>query len=86
MTPCTTRQKPATKLDMDKLKQDVEDYPDDYQWERAKRLNVGKPAIHYGFKRLNISYKKALTPPKADQKARSNSSEKYENMKKKVEK
>lgn len=58
ITPCTTRQKPATKLDMNKLKQDVEEHPDDYQWERAKRLNVGQPAIHYGLKRLNISYKK----------------------------
>ena len=58
ITPCTTRQKPATKLDMDILKQDVEAHPDDYQWERAKRLNVGQPAIHYALKRLKISYKK----------------------------
>ncbi len=41
IVPCSTRQKPATKLDMDKLTKAVEDYPDDYQWERAKRLHVG---------------------------------------------
>ncbi|MFC6273861.1 IS630 transposase-related protein [Pseudoalteromonas fenneropenaei] len=35
----------------------MEQFPDDYQWERAKRLNVNQPAIHYALKRLNISYK-----------------------------
>jgi transposase len=56
--PCTTRNKPSTKLDMDILKKDIETFPDDYQWERAKRLNVTQPTIHYALKRLNISYKK----------------------------
>ena len=42
MEPCTTRNKPATKLDMEKLAKDVELAADDYQWERAKRLGVAE--------------------------------------------
>ena len=58
ISPCTTRNKPATKVDMTLLKEDIETHPDAYQWERAKRLGVGQPAIHYALKRLNITYKK----------------------------
>ena len=43
---------------MERLKEDVALHPDAYQWERAQRLNVGQPAIHYALKRLNISFKK----------------------------
>ena len=56
--PCTTRNKPANKVNMETLENDIKNFPDDYQWERAKRLNVTQPAIHYALKRLNISYKK----------------------------
>ena len=56
MEPCLTRNKPATKLDMDALAKDVESAPDDYQWERAKRLGVADRTIGYGLKRLRISY------------------------------
>ena len=38
--PWMTRNKPATKLNMDALAQDGHLFPDDYQWERAKRLGV----------------------------------------------
>ena len=58
MEPCLTRNKPATKLDMDALARDVESAPDDFQWERAKRLGVAERTIGYGLKRLGISYKK----------------------------
>jgi len=58
IAPCLTRNKPATKLDMDALAKDVESAPDDYQWERAKRLGVAERTIGYGLKRLGISYKK----------------------------
>ena len=51
---------------MDKLAKDVENYPDDYHWERVKRLNVGQPAIHYGLKRLKISYKKSVEPTQSE--------------------
>lgn len=38
--PKTIRNKPATKVDMEMLAQDVKDHPDVYQYERAKRLGV----------------------------------------------
>ena len=45
LEPCLTRNKPATKIDMEALKKDVEQHPDDYQWERAKRFNVSQSTI-----------------------------------------
>lgn len=53
-----TRNKPATRVDMEALKRDIELYPDAYQYERAARLNVSKAAIWYALKRLKVSYKK----------------------------
>lgn len=53
-----TRNKPATKIDMEALKQDVEDYPNAYQYERAQRLGVSQTGIGYAIKRLGISRKK----------------------------
>ena len=38
LEPQRTRTKPATKLDMEALKKDVDNYPDAYQYERAARL------------------------------------------------
>ena len=61
LEPKTTRNKPATKIDMHSLVKDVEQYPDAYQFERAKRLGVSKPGIAHALKRLNISYKKNST-------------------------
>jgi len=43
--PQRTRTKAATKLDMEALKQDVDNYPDGYQYERAARLGVSQRAI-----------------------------------------
>ena len=56
--PNKTRNKPATKIDMEALKRDVEASPDDYQWERAQRFGVAERTIGYALKRLNICYKK----------------------------
>lgn len=53
-----TRNKPATKIDMEALKKDVEAYPDAYQYERAKRLNVSQMGIGHALKRLGVTYKK----------------------------
>ena len=53
-----TRVKPATKIDMAALEQDVKMYPDAYQYERAARLGVSQRAIGYALKRLGVSYKK----------------------------
>lgn len=52
------RDKPATKIDMEALKRDVEQYPDAYQYERAERLSVSQRGIGYALKRLGISWKK----------------------------
>jgi transposase len=56
--PCTKRNKPATKIDMEGLKKDIETYPDAYQYERAQRLGVSQSGIRLALKRLGVSYKK----------------------------
>ena len=56
--PQTTRNKPASKIDMELLAQDVKNSPDDYLWERAERFNVRLESIFYALKRLGVSYKK----------------------------
>lgn len=58
LEPCSQRNKPATKVDMEKLAQHVKDYPDAYLRERAEELGVTFQAIHCALKRLKISYKK----------------------------
>ena len=52
------RNKPATKIDMEALKKDIEAYPDGYHYERAERLKVSKSGIFYALKRLGVTYKK----------------------------
>ncbi|MCF7568780.1 IS630 transposase-related protein [Sabulilitoribacter arenilitoris] len=56
--PKNKRNKPSTKIDMEALRKDVQDYPDRYQYERAKVFGVSQSAIFYALQRLNISYKK----------------------------
>ena len=56
--PMLTRNKPATKIDMDALVQDIKTYPDAYQYERARRLGVSQKGINHALKRLGVSYKK----------------------------
>ena len=47
------------KLDMGALQQDLRDYPDAYQYERAARLGVTQNAICYALKhKLRVTYKK----------------------------
>ena len=60
--PKKTRNKPAIKIDREALKKDIETYPDAYQYERAQRLGVSKSGIHYGLKRLHVTYKKNTFP------------------------
>ena len=52
------RNKPATKIDMEALKRDVEEHPDAYQYERAQRFGVSTHGIWQALKRLGVSYKK----------------------------
>ena len=68
--PQTHRHKPATKLNMDALKEDIQLYPDAYQYERAERLGVSSMGIWHALKRLNVTYKKnALTSQGRSRKA-----------------
>ena len=50
----------SRKLDMEGLKEDVNKYPDLYQYERAKKFKVSQNCIYKGLKRLCVSYKKSL--------------------------
>ena len=63
--PQRTRNKPATKIDMEALAQDVVDHPDAYQYERAKRLGVSEKGIGHALRRMGLSYKKNSTPSKS---------------------
>ncbi len=56
--PKTQRNKPSTKIDMQALRKDVEQNPDHYQYERAKKFGVSQSAIFYALQRLKMSYKK----------------------------
>ena len=58
------------KIDLEKLKEDVEKNPDSYQYERAERFKVSQNAISCALKKLNISYKKSLVHVKRDQSQR----------------
>ena len=55
------------KIDLERLKQDVRDYPDAYHYERAERFSVATNAIWQALQKLNLTYKKALKHPKADE-------------------
>ncbi len=56
--PCDRRNKPATKIDMEILKEDVAEFPDNYQRERAVKFGVCQKAICLALRRLNITNKK----------------------------
>ena len=63
--PLKNRNKPATKIDMEALKKDIQDSPDSYQYERAKKFVVSQTGIWHAMNRLNVSYKKNLQAPKS---------------------
>ena len=65
LEPKTLRIKPATKIDSERLKRDVEAYPDSYHYERAKRLGVSCSGIQYALKRLGVTYKKKCPAPES---------------------
>ena len=60
-----TRDKPPTKILNEALLKDVEQYPDDYLYERARRFNCSKTGMHTALKRLGISQKKDLGASKS---------------------
>jgi transposase len=53
-----TRDKPASKIDMQALKNNLSTHPDAYQYERASMLGVSRGCIMHALKRLKVSYKK----------------------------
>jgi len=66
--PKLKRNKPATKINMKKLQEDVEKNPDAYQYERAEKFGVSANAILYALRRLEISYKKNTISSKSKRK------------------
>jgi hypothetical protein len=60
------RNKPATKINMEALQEDIKTYPGAYQYERASRLKVSKTGIYWVMKRLGVSDKKTRIHPKTD--------------------
>ena len=58
LEPKKTRNRPATKINMALLAQDVIDNPDAYLYERAERFGVSSRGICHALKRLDVSYKK----------------------------
>lgn len=59
----TTHPRLPAKINDQALRDDVEKYPDDYQYERAIRFNCSKSAIGHALKRLNITLKKDFKSP-----------------------
>ena len=59
------RNKPNTKLAIEALIEDVKQYPDSYQYERAERLGVSEACVWSNLKKLSISYKKNTTTPES---------------------
>ena len=70
--PRVTKNRPAIKIDQETLMEDVEKYPDAFNYERAKRLNVSPSGICCAMKRLKISYKKNTKPPQGLQRKKAN--------------
>ncbi len=62
LLPKLKRNKPATKIDMKRLAQDVHDHPFASLVERASRFKVSDSAIFYALKRLKVTYKKNILP------------------------
>ena len=58
--PLKNRNRASTKIPIDKLREDVVQYSDAYQYERAERLGVSKSGIQKALKKLNITYKKSF--------------------------
>ena len=65
LAPKTTRNKAPTKIPDDALIEDIKRYPDDYNYERARRLNCSKTGIFNALKRIGISQKKDLRTSKS---------------------
>ncbi len=65
LEPAKKRHRKPTKIDMELLKKDIEQYPDNYCYERAKRLGVKATGIRDAQYRLGVSYKKNSKAPES---------------------
>ena len=61
VVPKRTRKPTPTKICPEKLRQDIIDHPDDFQYERAERFGVTPRGIGYALDKLKITRKKRLT-------------------------
>ncbi|MGB2784612.1 IS630 transposase-related protein [Psychrobacter sp.] len=60
-----TQDKPLGKILNEALLRDVEQYPDDYMYERAQRIGCSKSGIEIALKRFGVSQKKDLGTSKS---------------------
>ncbi len=58
INPKLRRNKQPIKIDNEALKKDINDYPDSYSYERARRLGVSASGIKHAKKRIGVTYKK----------------------------
>lgn len=63
LSPQKNRNRKPTKIDMELLKKDIEQYPDSYCYERAKRLGASATGIRDAQYRLGVTYKKNSKSP-----------------------
>jgi transposase len=56
--PAVTRNKPATKIDMEALAKDIEENPDHFLYERARKFSVSTSGMWSALKRLGLTRKK----------------------------
>ena len=76
LAPKTTRNKAPTRIPDEVLIEDVRRFPDDYNHERARRLNCSKTGIFSALKRLGIKQKRDLGASKSVSNKKSDVSEK----------
>lgn len=58
LEPKKKRNRPATKIDMEALRKDIDLYPDSYYYERATRIGGSPTGIRDAIYRLGVTYKK----------------------------
>ena len=56
--PAKGRNRKSTKINMKALQLDIEQYPDSYIYERAKRFGASYSGIRDAMKKLGVTYKK----------------------------
>ena len=66
----TTKDRPSMKINLQALQKDIQNHPDDYQYERAVRFCCSPSGIGAALKKLRISYKKTLIHPKRNEQQR----------------